>query len=387
MRLVVLLLASGCIGLDSVPGKPDSAGDTGAPPDDTGVALGDLEVGLATIDFGAVPVGEYRSEDLALANIGDGVVRVEATLDGDGAFSISESNLAVPGGAESVLVVGFTPYADGAYRADLTLTTDGGESVTIPVLGTGGDDPGPDDTGDTDPEPGSGALVVTPSTYDYGQVDLGGSESWSFTVSNTGDADLMVSNIVPGDSAFAVTGGTIRLPQVLSPGASKTVDITFSPTAERAYSTEVDIQSDDPDSPHTWLSLEGEGADLCSICSGLVSVDTGGDPYSVTDFYSLLGTADRRTWTIRNAGDMDLEVRDVYVNNDVLAPCGTFTLNFGGATTLRAGSSTTFQISYQATDVCLDVPQSAFDMNVVHVLTDDPSQPNYVIDVGGSRII
>lgn len=389
MRLLALLFLGACFGLEPVAGAPDSGGADTATDGDTGssVRVGALEVTPGAVDFGSVPVGEYRSEELVLSNTGDGVVRVEASLSGDATFSLSESDMAIAGGADSVLVVGFTPLTEAGYAADLTLLTDNGNSIVVPVTGSGGDgDGGGDDTGGGT-SPGAGALTVTPNRYDYGQVDLGDTETTSFTVRNDGTADVLLSNIVAADSAFTVTGGTVRLPQVLSPGASKTVDVAFTPTAERAYSTDLDFQSDDPTNPHLKIALEGEGADLCDVCSGLISVDTGGDPYSVTDFYSLLGTADRRTWTISNIGDMDLEVYDVYVNNDVLAPCGTFTLSFSGATTLAPGRSVSFQISYTATDICLDVPQSAFDMNVVHILSDDPSQSDYVIEVGGSRII
>lgn len=389
MRVLALLFLGGCFGLEPVPGKPDSGETDTATGDDTGagVLLGALEVTPGAVDFGNVPVGEYRSEELVLSNTGEGVVRVEASLDGDATFSLSEADIAIAGGTDSVLVVGFTPLAETGYSADLTLLTDSGDSIVVPVAGAGGDGGGGGDDTGGGTTPGSGALTVTPDRYDFGQVDLGDTETTSFTVRNDGTADVLLSNIVAADSAFTVTGGTVRLPQVLSPGASKTVDVAFTPTAERAYSTDLDFQSDDPSNPHLRIALEGEGADLCDVCSGLISVDTGGDPYAVTDFYSLLGTPDRRTWTISNIGDMDLEVYDVYVNNDSLAPCGTFTLTFSGATTLAPGRSVSFQISYAATDVCLDIPQAAFDMNVVHILTDDPSQGDYVIEVGGSRII
>ena len=129
-------------------------------------------------------------------------------------------------------------------------------------------------------------------------------------------------------------------------------------------------------------SLNGEGADLCDVCSGIISVDTGGDPYTLDSFVSIFGIPATETVVISNIGDMDLSVSDVYVNNDTVSTCGDFSIaGWRGATVLAAGDTARFEVSYRATSVCVEVPLTAFDENVIHILSDDPSQPDYVIEL------
>ena len=79
-------------------------------------------------------------------------------------------------------------------------------------------------------------------------------------------------------------------------------------------------------------------------------------------------------------------VSDVYVNNDAFAPCGEFSVSGFSASTLAPGASTRFYITLRVSEVCLEVPNPGFDMNVVHILSNDPSQPDYVIEVGGAGL-
>ena len=149
----------------------------------------------------------------------------------------------------------------------------------------------------------------------------------------------------------------------------------------RTYNGTLTVDSDDPDGD-TVVALTGEGADLCDICSGLISVDTGGDPYTMDSFVSILGLPATEQVTISNVGDMDLDVSDVYVNNDTLSTCGTFTITgWRGATTLSPGGSTRFEVAYRASSVCVEVPLTSLDQNVIHILSDDPSQSDYVIEL------
>lgn len=390
--LFSLLTLTGCLGLQKAGEVPDDSGaDT-----DSGVVVGDLAADVSSVDFGEVTVGMSASSDVTLSNTGSEVLRVAAVLDGDGGFSMTDTSIAVSGGGVSVLTLTFAPDFGGDYNTVLTLSpTDGGDALSLPVTGVGVTDDGGDsgdtadsggDSGDSGDSGGVGTLTVSPTTYDYGQVDLGGSERTTFTVRNEGSDDLLVSSITSSNSVFSVTGGTISLPQVLSPGSSKTVEITFSPTSVHSYTADLTLTTDDAESPRFDVALAGEGADLCDVCAPLIRVNTGGDPYSFTSFTAITGLPDSRDWTISNEGDQDLVVSDVFVNNDAFAPCGEFSIAPWSSTTIRPGSSARFTITLRVTDICLEVPNPSFDMNVVHIYSNDPSQSDYVIEVGGVGI-
>ncbi len=374
---VCAVLASGCLGLTSFPTKDGVGGsDSG----DSGATAGALTVDKASLDFGTVAPGSTATQALVLSNSSADTLRVAAAVSGAAVYGLSDASIAMAPGGDSTLSVTFSPTSTMTYDANLGLDLEDGTSLTVPITGvggTGGDNGG--NGGDTGS--GTGALTITPSTKDYGSVNVGSSGSYSFTVANGGSAAVLVDSVASSNPAFTVSGGTLTAPSEVPAGSSKTVSVVFAPTDARAYTSTLTLHTDLTPANVT-ASLSGTGVQGCTVCSPLITVDTGGDPYSVTDFFTF-GSPDSRNWTIRNDGDEDLTVSSVSVNNDFIATCGTFQISgFTGPKTVTAGNTTSFTISYSGTS-CIDVPQKSLDANVVHILSNDPSQPDYVIEVGG----
>lgn len=375
--MAVLIVTSGCVGLDRVPQK-------GNPTRDSGVAaatLGALSMSASEFAFGDVGVGTTASSDTTLTNTGDGPLHVDGTLAGEDAFSTTFTALDLEGGGTSVLTVDFAPDQTRDYVATLTLAIDGGDSLDLPVSGAGTE--GGEDT-DTGTEPSDdGDIAVKGTSMAFGKIDLESDQTMTLEVSNMGKADLLVSDAITTDPAFSISGD-FASSRVLAPGDRKTLTVTFTPTAEKSYTAKATLTTDDPDEGRVDIALTGEGVNLCDICSPLIDVDTGGsDPYSITDFNTLLGP-DKRTITIQNVGDKDLNVSDVSVNNDFISTCGTFTLGgWTGAKTVKPYGTTTFNVTYSTTSGCLDVAQQSLDANVIHILSNDPGEPDYVIGIGG----
>jgi hypothetical protein len=366
---------AGCFGLDTVPTKDEttSADDTAT------IAIGALAVDRSTLDFGAVAVGSAATEAVVLSNLSEDTLRVAARLSGDAVFELSDADIALAPGGDSTLSVTFVPTGDMAYGGTVGLALEDGTSLDVTLVGTGGD------VGDTGSS--GGALEITPGSKDFGSVDLGGASTFDFTVANRGSEDVVVESVAATNAAFTVTGGTLSTPQVISAGASKTVRVAFSPSAAVDYTGQLVLQTDLSPSEVS-ASLSGSGNDSCTGCAPRIRVDTGGDAYSVTDFFSFLGAEDSRTWTIENTGDADLIVSSVTVNNDSISTCGEFAISrFTGPKTVAPSASTTFSISYAVTSNCADLPQGAFDANVVHVLSNDRSESDYVIEVGGLGVM
>lgn len=373
----LLLALSGCFGLDTTPQKDALTDDTA----DTGpVTVGALSADRTSIDFGTVEPGSEASEAIVLSNLSDDTLRVTASLTGDAVFELSDSDVAMSGGGESTLTVTFAPSGEMTYGGTVGLALEDGSTLDVALTGIGGTGGG---NGGDDTSSGTGTLEISPGVQDFGTVDVSGtSAAYTFTVRNDGSDDVLISDVHTSQSAFTVTGGTLAVPQVLSSGSSKTVEVKFSPTAETAYSAELVVETDLTPANYT-AALTGTGSDLCSVCSGLIRVETGGDPYSVTDFFSLGGSPDSRSWSIHNDGDMDLTVSSVTVNNDFISTCGSFSISsFSGPKTVPPSGSTNFTIAYSGSS-CIDLPQASLDANVVHILSDDPSQGDYVIEVGG----
>ncbi|MDP2312108.1 MAG: choice-of-anchor D domain-containing protein [Pseudomonadota bacterium] len=369
-----LLLLVACVGLEPIPGRdtdPAAADDTGG----GSSTVGGLEIDASSIAFGTVELGGTVERDLVLTNTGATPLEVALELDGD-AFELSTAAVQVE--TDAVVTLTFAPATEGPYEGTLSVTVDGGDTLAIPLTGTG---EAPDE-----PEGPVGNISITPTRYNFGQVDVDTTTTTTFTVSNTGDEDVLISDVVTSAGVWT-TGGTLSPPQVLSPGSNKLLEVSFTPGAETTYTGTVTIESDDPDSPTVDIEVEGEGVDFCDICSPLIDVDTGADPYAITDFFSLFGSTDSRTITIQNIGDMDLTVSSVVVNNDALATCGSFTVGgWGSAETLTPYQTASFTLSYRATESCLEVAQAGFDANVVHILSNDPSENDWVIELSGAAI-
>ena len=118
------------------------------------------------------------------------------------------------------------------------------------------------------------AVGVDPASRDFGGIEVGQSAAQTFTVTNTGDADLVVGTLVlaGGDAAeFAIQNDTCS-GQTLGAGESATVDVRFSPTGYGARSTTLVIPSNVPDAN---VALAGTGATVA-----VVVVDDSGRLYT-----------------------------------------------------------------------------------------------------------
>lgn len=110
-------------------------------------------------------------------------------------------------------------------------------------------------------------ISVSPTSHDFGSINIGNSSvPQTFTISNTGTKDLVISSIgtTGGDAGmFSVAmGGTNPCPSLnptITPGSNCTITVTFSPTSVGPKSTNLRINSDDPDTPSLDVPLSGTG--------------------------------------------------------------------------------------------------------------------------------
>jgi len=103
---------------------------------------------------------------------------------------------------------------------------------------------------------------VQPTSYDFGDVEIGEQQGKSFTVTNAGDLDVVLGNItIAGDSAFTIEADSCSQ-STLGQSESCTFKVVFSPTAEVDSSAVVSIPSSDPGDPSLDVPVSGRGADL-----------------------------------------------------------------------------------------------------------------------------
>ena len=101
------------------------------------------------------------------------------------------------------------------------------------------------------------AIAVTVNSLHFNEVPLNIPATLSFDISNSGTELLSISDITLGNNAFTVDITQFELNQ----GEEQSVEITFSPTQEIEYESELTIFSDDNVYPEYIVTLSGSGVE------------------------------------------------------------------------------------------------------------------------------
>jgi hypothetical protein len=172
-----------------------------------------------TVNFGTVKIGSQESYSIQITNPGQVSVTITAaTISGD---AFGASGLVLPAtikaGSNSRLRVVFAPHSAGTADGMVALTTSAGTSHGIVLTGTGV-------VADAFPQ-----WTIHPKDLNFGNVQLGNTESQNATLTNTGTCDITVSVITIAGLGYNVSG--VVQGQRLTSGQSAPLTVTFTPTA------------------------------------------------------------------------------------------------------------------------------------------------------------
>lgn len=163
------------------------------------------------------------------------------------------SGTLAPGAEQTVTVtVDATGFEPGVFTEDLTVTSnseDTGSSTTTFEL--------------TVTDDAIGAVIETApangDTIDFGVVNVGESATETVTISNVGDAPLIVAQF---DVSNAVFTSDAAIPLEIAPGGSANVEVTFTPSGEDGFEGDIAILSNDTqDNDEIFILLTGEGVE------------------------------------------------------------------------------------------------------------------------------
>jgi hypothetical protein len=102
---------------------------------------------------------------------------------------------------------------------------------------------------------GTPAITFPLTSYNYGNVTIGGSSNWNCQVQNTGTAPLSISSVqIPAGSGVTTSFST---PATIGVGGSSTIPFLYSPTNSSPLNTQVYVNSNDPIHPQVTLTLTG----------------------------------------------------------------------------------------------------------------------------------
>jgi len=150
------------------------------------------------------------------------------------------------------VIVRYAPTEEGVHNDSFDIPSDDPDSpsVTVSVNGTG--------TSMSIP-----SLSVSSTSLVFGSVTVENSAEQTLTLSNAGDADLLVFElglVNPLLGPFEVVAAQDGCSdQMLSPETSCTVVVRYAPTDDGIRNDSFDIPSNDPDTPSVTVSVTGTG--------------------------------------------------------------------------------------------------------------------------------
>jgi hypothetical protein len=286
----------------------------------------------STLAFANQAVGTAGTQGLAINNTGTGDLNISnigiaGANAADFSFTAGALPITVAAGASTMVQVTFKPAATGSRSAALSVTNNAdGSPHLVSLTGTG-------------VQP---AVTLSVSSLTFGnQLVNTTSSAQTFTITNSGTADLNISKIgLSGTNAsvFAFTTAS-QLPITVAAGASTSVNVTFAPAAQGNQSATLSITSNAPGSPHT-VSLTGTGVQpILTLSAGSISF-----PDSQVGQVSAA-----QSLTLSNTGTADLAV-------SVLTIAGTNASDFAFSPaiptlplTIAAGKSTVVNMVFNPT--------------------------------------
>ncbi len=181
-------------------------------------------------------------------------------------------------------------------------------------------------------KPGFSSTPVKPGPVDFGVTQVNVATTAVFSMTNTGDINLLVSNPVKGGAYPGDFGITTSFPQTIFPKQTVSIKLTCIPTAVGTRSATLTFASNDADNLAVQYNLTCESKAVPS--PGYSSVPAPGATITFPD--TLLGSSSNAVFKIHNTGNASLAVSTPTLGGDnpgdfqVLTP---FPLNLpsGGA--------------------------------------------------------
>ena len=220
LTIPVAILAAG-LTLSGCGSISDSGGRTRA-----------LSITPSAATFGSVTVKTEATQTIKVSNIGTGELKIfSAEIVGTG-FSLSgiSAPTKLAAGSSATFNVAFKPMAAGTEKGTVSIKTNASESpATVNLIGTGVEE--------------SVKLTVSESSLNFGNVPVSNSQSKDVTITNSGNANVVIAGISVTGAGFSVGGGS---DMTLAPNQSETVTVSFNPKSKGSLAGTLTISSNAP---------------------------------------------------------------------------------------------------------------------------------------------
>lgn len=328
-----------------------------------------------SISFGGVTELSTATQTITVANSGDADLALGTVASANplaAPFAVANDNCsghAVAPSASCTFDVTFTPGSTGSFNDtfDIPSNDPATPSVTMSLSGNGVAIPVP-------------KIVVTDSVapatdlvIPFGNAAVGTQADQTVTVTNTGNADLVLGNVAMADGLtppFSLVNDTCS-GQTVAATASCTIGVRFAPVAAGGFTEAFDIPSNDSTDPTVTVALSGTGTAAAAPSISVTPV--------ALDFGELTENTTRdQDITISNSGAVDLVVTGVGTANPLAAPFSIAADNCTGVP-VAPSASCIVRIRYAPTDAT-----AASDS--LDIVSNDPDDSSVTVNVSGTGI-
>ncbi len=326
--------------------------------------------------FGAVPVGANSNLTFTIKNTGSAdLTGLGLTVDGPDAalFTVTASPTAPVSGpsGSTTFTVRFAPTSTGGKTAALHIASNDSDENPFDITLTG--------TG-TAPEIAVeqpvGTDIADGGSKSFGAVPVGANSNLTFTIKNTGSADLTGLGLTvdgPDAALFTVTASPTA--PVSGPSGSTTFSVRFAPTSTGEKTAALHIANNDGNENPFDITLAGTGTAPeiaveqpagTDLIDGTASIDFG---------IVLVGSGSAvKTFAITNSGSADLTGLAITKDGP---DADDFTVGALGATTLAPGAGTTFTVQFAP---AIAIGRTA----ALHIASNDSDENPFDIDLIGT---
>jgi len=307
--LVVLALATmvGCQGLTSSNKSATTQNNTNP---------GVVTVAPSSMSFGVVKVGNNQSQPAAMTNTGGSTLQVTQVTATGNVFSVSGLSLplTLAAGQSQGFTVIFTPTTAGTVNGNVAIANTG-STPTVNVALTGG-------------SATAGVLSPSPSSLNFGSVQVGGNQALPETLTNSGGSTVTVTQVTPTGTGYSVSG--LSLPMVLTAGQSQFFTVNFAPTASGSSTGNLAIVSDASNASVN-VALTGNG-----LAPGALTPN----PSSLSFGNVQVGNQQQLSETVTNSGAVSVNISQATVS-------GTgFSMSSWAPQVLTPGQHYTFSVTF-----------------------------------------
>jgi ELWxxDGT repeat protein len=209
-------------------------------------------------------------------------------------------------------------------------------------------------------------LIQPESVLDFGDVSTGSTVSYELTISNTGDAPLLILN---EDFNELVDFSATLEETVIGAGEATIITFSFSPADPGEVEETVVLLSLSVNDKVFPIILRGNGV----ATAGILDVSDNNAPLSNNSTLNfgtvIVGNDSIRTLTLRNAGNGPLEISAITLNG------ANFSTNLSNGS-LSPGSTVDVSITFTPT-------LSGLSSGTLSFTTNDPGNQSYSINLSG----